>query len=138
MFKKHENSQIYECYLNSGEITEDTDIYKRVEFECAGQKYTVYTIKKRVRKSNIIHLMEDGTIYREQLLPFGHIMCPSRIKASILKLSRPKDEVLMVLFDGKPNFIGLDEDLFVSAKNENKAKSSIYVMTVATFKLFNG
>ena len=82
--------------------------------------------------------MEDGTIYREQLLPFGHIMCPSRIKASILKLSRPKDEVLVVLFDGKPNFIGLDEDLFVSAKNENKAKSSIYVMTVATFKLFNG
>lgn len=137
MRAKQENSIIYERYSNYGKITEDTEIYKKVEFENNGQKYTVYAIKKPVKKSIIVYLEEDGTIYREQLLPFGHILCPSRVKKSILKLSPPKSETVIVLFKGKPNFLGLDNGMFVSPKNKNKTLSSIYVMTEASFKSFN-
>ena len=137
MLKKQDNSIIYERYLNYGKITEDTEIYKKVEFENNGQKYIVYAIKKPVKKSMIVYLEEDGTIYREHLLPFGHILCPSRVKRSILKLSPPKGETVIVLFTGKPNFMGLDNGMFISSKNKNKAPTSIYVMTEASFKLFD-
>lgn len=128
------NHSIYEYYLEFGKITEDTETYKTVKFEYNGQKYTVYAVKKPVKKSMIIHLTEDGTIYREELLPFGHIMCPSRIKTSILKPICQKDEVVIVLFYGKPNFIGLDDGMFISLENKNKRPSSIYVLTEASFK----
>ena len=137
MRKTQENSEIYKCYLNFGKITENTKIYKKVEFETKGQKCTVYAIKKPVKKSMIIYLEEDGTIYREHLLPFGHILLPSRVKTSILKLSPAKDETVIVLFSGKPNFMGLDNGMFASPKNKNKSPSSIYVMTETSFKLFN-
>ena len=127
---------IYDYYLKFGKITEDTEIYKKVEFEYNGQNYAVYAVKKPVKKSMIIHLTEDGTIYREELLPFGHIMCPSRVKTSILKLVPSKDKTVIVLFGGKPNFIGLDDEMFISAKNKTKNTSCIYVMTEASFKLF--
>ena len=135
--EKQANSAIYECYLNFGNTTEDTEVYKKVEFVYDEQKYSVYSIKKPVKKSTILHLKEDGTIYREQLLPFGHIMLPSRVKTSILKIVRLKDEVIIVLFKGKPNFIGLDDGLFVSEKNKNKSKTSILLMDMAEFKHYN-
>ena len=131
------NCSIYDYYLKFGKITEETEIYKKAEFEYNGHNYAVYAIKKPVKKNMIVYLMEDGTIYREELLPFGHIMCPSRIKTSILKLVPSKDKTVIVLFGGKPNFIGLDDGMFISAKNKNKTATSIYVMTEASFKLFN-
>ena len=135
--KEEKNLSIYSYYKKFGVVTEDAENYKTVKFEYNGQKYTVYAIKKPVKKNIIIHLMDDGTIYREQLLPFGHIMCPSRVKTAILKPVHSKDEITVVLFSGKPNFIGLDEGMFVSPKNKNKTSSSIYIMTETTFKLFN-
>lgn len=135
--KEEKNLSIYSYYKKFGVVTEDAENYKTVNFEYNGQKYTVYAIKKPVKKNIIIHLMDDGTIYREELLPFGHIMCPSRVKTAILKPVHSKDEITVVLFSGKPNFIGLDEGMFVSPKNKNKAPSSIYIMTETTFKLFN-
>ncbi len=128
------NCSIYDYYLKFGKITEETEIYEKVEFEYNGHNYAVYAVKKPVKKSMIIHLTEDGTIYREELLPFGHIMCPSRVKTSILKLVPPKDKTVIVLFGGKPNFIGLDDGIFVSPENKNKKPSSIYVMTDVSFK----
>ena len=128
------NCSIYDYYLKFGKITEETEIYKKVEFEYNGHNYAVYAIKKPVKKNMIVYLMEDGTIYREELLPFGHIMCPSRIKTSILKLVPSKDKTAIVLFGGKPNFIGLDDGIFVSPENKNKKPLSIYVMTDASFK----
>ena len=135
--KKQANGSIYNIYLKFGKTVEDTENYKKVEFECNGQNFSVYTIKKPVKKSTIVHLTEDGTIYREQLLPFGHIMLPSRVKTSILKPVRLKDEVIIVLFKGKPNFIGLDSGMFASVTNKNKSKSSILVMSEANFKSYN-
>lgn len=129
-----ENCSVYDFYLKFGKITEDTEIYKKVEFVYNGKSYIVYAVKKPVKKSMIIHLTEDGTIYREELLPFGHIMCPSRVKTSILKLAPLKDKTVIVLFGGKPNFIGLDDGMFISPKNKNINPSSIYVMTDELFK----
>ena len=134
---KQKSSVVYESYLKFGQITEETEIYRKVEFECDEESYTVYAIKKPVKKSIIVHLEADGTIYREELLPFGHIMCPSRVKASILKVFPQKGRTLIVLFTGKPNFLGLDDGIFISPKNKNKTPSSIYVMTEASFKMFN-
>ena len=135
--KEEKNLSIYGYYKKFGVVTEDAENYKTVKFEYNGQKYTVYAIKKPVKKNIIIHLMDDGTIYREELLPFGHIMCPSRVKTAILKPVHSKDEITVVLFSGKQNFIGLDEGMFVSPKNKNKTSSSIYIMTETIFKLFN-
>ena len=137
MREKQNNSLVYECYLSSGEVTEISKNYKKIEFDHKGQHFIVYAIKKPVKKSLIIYLEEDGTIYREQLLPFGHIMCPSRVKTSILKLDRPKDDTVIVLFTGKPNFMGLDNGTFVSPANKNKTQSNILVMTKPTFKHYN-
>ena len=133
---KGENSlSIYNYYSKYGEVVEDAENYKTVKFKYKGENYTVYAVKKPVKKSTIIHLAEDGTIYREQLLPFGHILCPSRVKTSILKLVPSKDdETVIVLFTGKPNFFGIDDGIFVSSNNKNKKPSSIYVMTEASFK----
>ena len=135
--KEDESLSIYSCYKKFGVITEDAENYKTVKFEYNGQKYKVYAIKKPEKKNMIIHLMEDGTIYREELLPFGHIMCPSRVKTAILKVTPTKNETVIVLFTGKPNFFGIDDGIFISAKNKNKTPSNIYVMTEASFKLFN-
>ena len=134
--KEDESLSIYSCYKKFGVITEDAENYKTVKFEYNGQKYNVYAIKKPVKKNMIIHLMEDGTIYREELLPFGHIMCPSRVKTAILKPVLSKSEIVIVLFSGKPNFFGIDDGMFISAKNTLKSPSKIYVMTEASFKLF--
>lgn len=134
--KEEKSLSLYNYYLKFGKITEDTEIYKTIEFEHNCQKYKVYTIKKPVKKNMIIHLMEDGTIYREELLPFGHIMSPSRIKTAILKPVLSKSEIVIVLFTGKPNFFGIDDGIFASAKNTSRTASKIYVMTEASFKMF--
>lgn len=135
--KEEKSLSLYNYYVKFGSVTEDTENYKTVKFQYNGQNYTVYAIKKPVKKNMIIHLMEDGTIYREELMPFGHIMCPSRIKTAILKPAISKNEIVIVLFSGKPNFFGIDDGMFISAKNTLKSPSKIYVMTEASFKLFN-
>ena len=134
--KEEKSLSLYNYYVKFGSVTEDTENYKTVKFQYNGQNYTVYAIKKPVKKNMIIHLMEDGTIYREELLPFGHIMSPSRVKTAILKPVLSKSEIVIVLFSGKPNFFGIDDGMFISAKNTLKSPSKIYVMTEASFKLF--
>lgn len=134
--KKEKSLSIYNYYNKFGTATECNENYNTVKFDYNGQKYTVYAIKKPVSKSTIIHCGDDGTIYREQLYPFGGTMRPSSVKESIIKPIKQKDEIVIVLFSGKPNFWGIDEGIFISSKNKNKKASSIYVMTETDFKLF--
>ncbi len=135
--KEEKCLSLYNYYAKFGKVTEDTENYKAVKFDYKGQNYTVYAIKKAVKKSTIIHLEEDGTIYRELLYPFGGIMRPSSVKTALIKPIRQKDETVIVLFSGKPNFRGLDDGMFISARNTSKTPESIYVMTEASFKLLN-
>ena len=134
--KEEKCLSIYNYYLKFGVTTECGENYDTVKFQYEGQNYTVYAIKKPVSKSTIIHCEDDGTIYREQLYPFGGIMRPSSVKESLIKPIKQKDEIAIVLFSGKPNFWGIDEGIFISSKNKNKKASSIYVMTETAFKLF--
>ena len=133
--KEEKSLSLYNYYVKFGKVIEKTESYKTVEFEYNEQKYKVYAIKKPVSKSTIIYCENDGTIYREQLYPFGGIMSPSRQKAALIKPTRNKDEITIVLFSGKPNFRGLDDGLFISSKNKSKSITSIYVMTETAFKL---
>ena len=134
--KNERNLSVYDCYLRLGKTTEKTDNYKRIEFDYNGQRYAVYTIKKPVKKSTIIYCQNDGTIYREQLYPFGGTMSPSSVKEALLKPITQKNEIVIVLFRGKPNFRGLDDGMFISRKNKIRKEFSVYVMTEASFKLF--
>lgn len=134
--KEEKSLSLYNYYIKFGMIVDENENYSTVKFDYNGQKYTVYAIKKPVSKSTIIHCGDDGTIYREQLYPFGGTMRPSSVKESLIKPIKQKDEIVVVLFSGKPNFWCIDEGIFISSKNKNKKASSIYVMTEASFKLF--
>lgn len=135
--KEEKSITVYNYYKKFGKTVEDKENYKTVKFDYNGQPYTVYVIKKPIAKSTIIHCESDGTIYREQLYPFGGIMKPSSVKSAELKPINKIGDTVIVLFRGKPNFRGLDDGIFVSSKNKNASQSSIYVMTEASFKLFN-
>ena len=63
-------------------------------------------------------------------------MRPSSVKTALIKPIKQKDETVIVLFSGKPNFFEIDEGIFISSKNKNKKATSIYVMTETAFKLF--
>ena len=134
--KEEKNLSLYNYYLKFGITTEHNENYNTVKFELDGKKYTVYAIKEPIRKSTIIHCGDDGTIYKEQLYPFGGTMRPSSVKTALIKPSKQKDETVIVLFSGKPNFWAIDDGIFISAKNKNQTNSSIYVMTETAFKLF--
>lgn len=125
---------LYECFRTQGRVAEENESYKTVKLSYNGQNYTVYSVKKPVKKSTIIHCQADGTIYREQLYAFGKE--PSSIRTSVIKPVRYEGEVVIVLFSGKPNFRGIDEGVFVSAQNKTVSAQSIYVMTKAAFKQF--
>ena len=115
-----------------GIVTEKNESYKTVKFEYDEQKYKVYLIKKPIRKSTIIHCEEDGTIYREQLYNF--LRYAINEKTALVKPKRQDEEITIVLFSGKPNFRGLDNGIFASAKSKSKNANSIYVMTKKAFK----
>ncbi len=134
--KEEKSLSIYNYYCNFGITIEDNENYRTVKFEYGEQKYTVYAMKQPIRKSTIIHCGDDGTIYREQLYPFGGTMRPSSVKTALIKPIKQKDETVIILFSGKPNFWGIDDGIFISSKNKNKKASSIYVMTDTAFKLF--
>ena len=134
--KEEKSLSIYNHYIKFGVKSGYSENYSTIKFQCEGQKYTVYAINDPITKSTIIHCGDDGTIYREQLYPFGGIMRPSSVKTALIKPIKEKDEIAIVLFSGKPNFWGLDEGIFISSKNKARKASSIYVMTEASFKLF--
>ena len=134
--KEEKSLSIYNYYKKFGVTNEYSENYKTVKFEFENQNYKVYAIKEPITKSTIIHCGDDGTIYREQLYPFGGVMRPSSVKTALIKPIKEKDEITIVLFSGKPNFWGIDAGIFISSKNKARNSSSIYVMTEASFKLF--
>lgn len=134
--KKENSLSLYSFYLKFGNIIDENENYKTICFDYGGREYIVYSIKKPVKKSTIIHCNSDGTICREQLYPYGGMMRPSSVKASLIKPIPQRDKTSIVLFSGRPNFRGLDDGIFISAKNKIKNTACIYVMTETSFKLF--
>ena len=60
------------------------------------------------------------------------------IISSASALERKKDEITLVVIKGKAGeIIGLDEGIWVSAKNGKlKSKNDVFVMSEAVFKIF--
>ena len=130
---------LYEHYRKYGKVTDENELTKRVEFEKDGQKYVLYITRAAVTKSTHIHCRADGSVYREDLYPFGGYTNPSRVESVLIKPQRKADETVIVVIKGKPGVItGLDEGIFVSSRGRIKTKNDIYVMSEAAFKLFGG
>lgn len=130
---------LYECYRKYGNVTDENELTKKVEFEKDGQKYVLYITRSAVTKSTHIHCRDDGSVYREDLYPFGGYTNPSRVESVLVKPQRKADETVIVVIKGKPGIItGLDEGIFVSSRGKIKTKNDIYVMSETAFKLFGG
>ena len=82
------------------------------------------------------HCKDNGTIFIEQFYLFGGLSGPSAVEKALVKPKREKDEITIVVIPGKPYFTGIDEGIFVSSRCELKNENSIYVMSEASFKLF--
>lgn len=135
--KNEEKLSVYKSFVKFGECTEENELYKTVRFTHNGQKYTVFSTKRSANKATHIHCEDNGTVYWEQLYPFGGISYPSREKFVLIKPTREKGEITIVLIKGRPALItGLDEGTFVSSRAGIKRASDIFVMSETAFKLF--
>ncbi len=119
------------------QITERYELYTVSRLELDGVKYKIYKTVKKAGKGSRIHCREDGTIYWEQLYPFGGMSAPRREEYVLLKPKSEAGFITVVVISGKPSIIiGLDEFGFVSANGRMKSEGDIYVMSEAAFKIF--
>ena len=130
------NLSLYNTYKKLGKVISETEAYKEIYFTYKGKSYRIYAIKRVPSRSTIIHCREDKTIYWEQLYPFGGTMRPSSEISSLIKPIPKKDEVTIVLFKGRPSFMGLDYGTFASSKYNLATADSVYVMSEAALKVF--
>ena len=119
-----------------GKIVCENELYKTVCFERNEKQYVIYVSKKKAGKGTHIYCNDDGTVYWEQLYPFGGISRASSDRYVLVKPIIKKSIVQIVLISGKPDSInGLDEGIFVSSRGK-KRDDCIYVMSETAFKLF--
>lgn len=126
-------------YGNSfGVIVEENDRIKKMSFTFRDQKYSVYWTKKTANKFTRICCEADETVWWEQYYMMGGICTPSVVKNVLLKPDRNPDEVVIVVIKGKPfGITGLDEGIWVSAKNGKlRGQKDVFVMSEAAFKIF--
>ncbi|MBR7164731.1 MAG: helix-turn-helix transcriptional regulator [Clostridia bacterium] len=122
-----------------GTVLEKKDAYQTVGFERSGTKYVIYQTHHRATKATRIDCGQDGTLYRTQYYIAGGHGTPSAVKEPLLRPCRKPDEIVIVVIKGKPGTIaGLDEGIWVSAKNGTlRSEKDIFVMSEAAFKLFD-
>ena len=131
-----ENSLFY-YYKKLGITADECEEYKTVKFSLCEKNYTVHITKKSANKATHVHCKENGTVYWEQLYPFGGLSTPRREERVLIKPKREKDETVIVVIKGKPGIItGLDEGIFVSSRGKERTEEDIFVMTEAAFKRF--
>lgn len=123
--------------LKKAHVTKRYELYTVSRFELDGAKYKVYKTLKKAGKGSRIHCREDGTIYWEQLYPFGGFSSPRSEEFVLVKPQNEPNLHTIVVISGKPSIIiGLDEGIFVSAKCKRKSESDVHVMSEAAFKAF--
>lgn len=135
----HENTlSLYHYSRTFGKVMEENETIQKVGFVFHGQKYVIYLTKKAATKATVIYCEKDGTVYWEQHYMMGGICTPSIVKSVLVKPTRNPDEIVMVVIKGKPGtIVGLDEEIWVSARNGKlNGQKDIFVMSEAAFKLF--
>lgn len=132
-----DSMSVYGAYQKFGKKVSENDLYQTVTFSKSGQNYVVYVTKAAATKATHIECRQNGTVYWVQFYPFGGISRPSRVEKVLIKPSRPKDTVAILLVKGKPGMItGLDDGMFVSVHRKLKNDTDVYVMSESAFKLF--
>lgn len=134
--KQEKDLSLYNYFKKYGQLVEENELTKKFLFTKNEQNYVVFITKKTSGKTNLISCESDGSIYWIQLYPFGGRMSPSVVKSVLIKPIKQRNENMLVIIKGKPNFQGLDDGIFISPKNKQKNDSSIYVMSETEFKLF--
>ena len=133
---KEESLSLFGYFQKFGKVVDETDTCKTVCFERNGREYCVYVTKKSATKATHIYCRPNGTVYWEQLYPFGGMSRASSEQYVLVKPTVEKNKVQIVMIAGKPGSInGLDEGIFVSSRGERR-DCCIYVMSEAAFKLF--
>lgn len=133
--KQEKDLSLYNYFKKYGQLIEENELTKKFVLIKDEQNYTIFITKKPSGKSNIISCESDGSIYWIQLYPFGGRMAPSVVKTVLIKPIKQKNENMLIVIKGKPNFQGLDDGIFVSVKNKNLTNQSIIVMSETEFKL---
>jgi DNA-binding Xre family transcriptional regulator len=130
---------VYDAFRFVGKVAEENDNYKKTVFEKNGQRYSVYVSKKSANKATRIYCEADGSVYWEQSYMMGGICTPLLERTFLVKPERSNGEIAIVVIKGKPGvMIGLDEGIWVSAKNGNlKGERDIFMMSEAVFKVFS-
>lgn len=130
---------LYRYARSFGTVLEEDEDFQKIGFERNGKKYVIYHTKKRAAKATRIDCGEDGTLYRTQYYIAGGHGSPSAVKKPLLRPRRNPDEIVIVVIKGKPGTIaGLDEGIWVSAKNGKlRSEKDVFVMSEAVFKLFD-
>lgn len=130
---------LYGCYRCFGRVVENGEHTRKTVFTHRGVDYSVYMTKVTATRSTHIYCEDDGTIYREQLYMMGGISTPSIVRSVLVKPSRAPSEQVIVVIRGKPGvIIGLDEGIWVSARNGHlRSPRDVFVMSEAAFKLFD-
>ena len=105
------------------------------ELDYKSIKYTVLKTVCTSNKHTIIRCEEQGIVW-EQLYPVG--ISQAKEITVIAKRSFPQEGTRGILIiSGSPLYIkGLDENGYVSTKGAVKKPTDVYVMTNASFKLF--
>jgi len=134
--KQEKSLSLYNYFCRYGKLVDENELTKKYIFTKDEKNYTVFITKKSAGKGTVIDCRDNGTVYWIQLYPFGGRMCPSVVESVLIKPIKQKNENMLVIIKGKPNFQGLDDGIFVSSKNKNITPESVYVMSEASFKLF--
>ncbi len=132
--KEENDLSLYNYFRKYGKLVDENELTKKFFFTKNEQDYAIFVTKKSAGKGTVISCEENGTIYWIQLYPFGGRMCPSVVKNVLIKPIKQRNENMLVIIKGKPNFQGLDDGIFISQKNKSKTDSSVFVMSEAEFK----
>lgn len=132
-----EKMTLYQQYQRLGQIVEQNELYKVVEFTTETQGYRVYITKKSANKGTHIHCRNDKTVYWEQYY-IGGVAKPQKEEYVLVRPKTEKGTTVLVLIKGNPSMIvGIDDNGFVSPEGTKKKETDVYVMTEAAFKPFS-
>jgi len=131
---------LYETYENNKVVCEKSEYFIKYRFDYADQTIVVCISKKTAGKRTRIHCKENGTVFWEQLYPFGGHGRPFK-KTHPLGHFSPEEgtnEWIFVVIKGMPDMIsGLDEGIVCSSRSTKRSCRNVFVMTEEEFKLFS-
>ena len=133
-----ERMSLFEAYRRHGRVTEEGELFRRIELDHGGRRYVILETVARATRGTHIHCRPDGSVVWEQLYPFGGMSAPSSEETVLGRPRRGSEDALILLVRGRPAMItGLDEGGFASARAWPRERGEILVLSEAAFKLLS-